>query len=56
MKYGKQSYTFNVQSPDDFYRQLREFADKVEQMEDLLELGDCAEAREMLNSIGIKTK
>lgn len=56
MKYGKQSYQFRVQSPEDFYRQLREFSEKIEQMEELLELGDCAEARDMLNSIGIKTK
>lgn len=52
----KQNYTFHVQSPEDFYRQLKEFNQQDQQLEDAIDLKDLSEAKQMLNQIGIKTK
>lgn len=51
--YHSKTWIFHVQSPEDFYRQLQDFAEK--QYADS-EVEDTALAKEMLQAIGIKTQ
>lgn len=51
--YNSQTWIFHVQSPEDFYRQLHEFAEKQYAEGDV---EDTALAEEMLQAIGIATK
>lgn len=51
--YGRQTWTFHIQSVEDFHKQLREFAD-TNYTE--IEVEDTQLAEEMLQAIGIKTK
>lgn len=50
------SYIFNVQSPEDFYAQLRAFErnDYLNELE--IDTDDCSLAQNMLMSIGVNVK
>jgi lysozyme family protein len=52
-EYKAINYTFYIQSPEDFYHQLKQFADE-NYAEEAVE--DTQLAEEMLQAIGIATK
>lgn len=54
--YGKQEYTFYIQSAEDFYAQLREF-ERNNYLEELdIDTEDCTLAQDMLKGIGVNIK
>jgi hypothetical protein len=54
--YGKQTWVFRVQSPEDFYNQLRAAHREDYAREQEFDVEDTTMAQEMLQAIGIKTK
>lgn len=45
------NYVFHIQNPEDFYNQMRQFADRYNDED---EVEDLSTAKEMLQAIGIK--
>lgn len=54
--YGKQTWVFYVQSPEDFYNQLRAAHKADAEFEAEIDVEDTALAEQMLQDIGIKTQ
>lgn len=52
--YTNVSYTFDVQSVEDFQRQLIEFAMQQEQFDNDIDVTDLSQAQEMLKGIGVE--
>ena len=52
--YGKQTWVFRIQSPEDFYNQLREYHRLDLAIEQAIDVEDTTLAKQMLQSIGVR--